>query len=68
MWNIANAKADWESPALKPSMMCKNWCDDACTWESSWSTLHIFLKSDFKDVKCPGAHDPILGRSCPGVN
>ena len=67
LWNMLSAKADWESPALSPSNMCKNWCDDECTWETSWSTMHIFLKADFKDVTCPGAKDPILGMSCQGV-
>jgi hypothetical protein len=67
-WNLLSGKADWESPALTPAMMCKNWCDDECTWESSWATMHLFTKKDYADLECPGVSkfDPI-GISCTGV-
>lgn len=68
-WNILTGKEDWESPALTPALMCQNWCDDSCTWDSSWATMHLFVKQDYKDLKCPGASklDPI-GISCSGVS
>jgi hypothetical protein len=69
LWNLASGKADWESPALTPKLMCKNWCDDDCTWESSWSTMHLFTQKDYNDLECPGVSrfDPI-GISCSGVS
>ena len=69
LWNIASGKADWESPALTPSLMCKNWCDDECTWESSWATMHLFTRKDYLELECPGVSkfDPI-GISCSGVS
>ena len=65
LWNIASGKADWEVPALTPSLMCKNWCDEDCTWKSSWSTMHLFTQKDYEGLVCPGAD--ILGVSCSGV-
>lgn len=69
VWNIASGKEDWESPALTPTLMCENWCDDECTWKSSWATMHLFLHKDYADVKCPGVSkfDPV-GVSCSGVS
>eukprot|EP01031_Cornospumella_fuschlensis_P030228 gene30228-36531_t len=58
------AKHDWEAPALSPSNMCQNWCDDSCTWKTSaWSTMHIYLSSAWKGLKCPGG-EGMFDRSC----
>lgn len=60
---LLTGAADWESPDLGPRGMCLNWCDDACTWETpEWSTMHIYLSSDWQTLTCPNAD--AIGRSC----
>lgn len=51
--------SDWEVPALDTTKMCKNFCDEACYWEDSWSTMHIYLNYDG-----PNKDNP---RTCPGA-
>mmetsp|Transcript_29153 Transcript_29153/g.70987 ORF Transcript_29153/g.70987 Transcript_29153/m.70987 type:complete len:293 (-) Transcript_29153:64-942(-) len=45
----------WEPTALINYLMCKNWCDDDCTFEgtSAWSTMHVYFR-DYNKVTCPG--------------
>jgi len=56
--------ADWEVPALPSSLMCQNFCDDDnCKFDSSYATMHIYLSSEWEDLKCPSGSGPV-GRSC----
>jgi hypothetical protein len=41
---LFSADNDWEVPAVTANQMCLNWCDDACAYKTSWSTMHIFLQ------------------------
>lgn len=56
---------DWETPALTPSLMCQNFCASNCAWKTDlWSTMHIYLNSEWDGLECPGGSG-IVGRSCP---
>jgi len=61
MWS-AN---EWEPVPLWDWAMCKNTCDQDCTFEGThaWSTLHVYFR-DHNDVKC----DPLLECMVPGVS
>jgi len=49
------ASNDWDFPAVTGKLMCYNWCDAECAWEtSSWSTMHVFVSSSYASVVCPG--------------
>lgn len=50
-----SASNDWDIPAVNGKLMCYNWCDEACAWETSaWSTMHVFVSSGHASVTCPG--------------
>lgn len=56
---------DWETPALTASLMCQNFCAKDCHWTTwFWSTMHIYLNSDWESATCPGGSG-LVGRSCP---
>lgn len=71
------SSGDWDVvPAicgLSASLMCKNWCNNDCKWNTSWwATQHVFFNANPKDVKCANPisylKDPILaaaGGECP---
>jgi len=60
---------DWETPALTPSEMCLNFCDDSCSWDGVdyWSTMHIYLNSQWSYIGCPNGKTPI-DRECPTLD
>jgi len=34
----------WDIIPIPSFLMCKNWCDDACDWDTMfWSTMHIYF-------------------------
>ena len=67
LWYLLTGAADWESPALPSSLMCENFCDDdACHWDVTWATMHIYLSSEWEELTCPGGSGPV-GRSCTMV-
>eukprot|EP00053_Salpingoeca_punica_P005234 m.53244 g.53244 ORF g.53244 m.53244 type:complete len:286 (+) comp13142_c0_seq1:63-920(+) len=43
----------WDGIALPNFLMCKNWCDKACTFGDThfWSTMHIYM-NDYKQATC----------------
>jgi len=43
----------WDPIALLDALMCKNWCDTACTFSdtSFWSTGHMYLR-DYTQATC----------------
>ena len=57
---------DWETPSLNPSNMCENFCNSTCTWPgvSSWSTMHIYVNSQWSYISCPNG-EGIIKRYCP---
>ena len=64
---LLHGPGDWEMPALNPSNMCQNFCNDGtCQWPGvkSWSTMHIYFNSQWSDIKCTGGSGPV-GRYCP---
>jgi len=57
---------------LTNRLMCLNWCDSACDFESErWATYHFFVSSSTDDVVCEnpmGISNPFsyaFGRDCP---
>jgi hypothetical protein len=44
---------EWDPLPLINYLMCKNWCDSACTFSdtSAWSTLHVYLR-DYTQATC----------------
>lgn len=61
---LTTGAADWESPALTESGMCLNWCDETCSFETpQWATMHIYLSSNWDDLKCPNGEGS-FDRSC----
>ena len=58
---------------LTADLMCKNFCNSGCEWDTSWwATQHVFFNANPDSVKCadPVAiwKDPILfgaGGACP---
>jgi len=48
-WNVQQGVFDrhsWDSIAIPSFLMCKNWCDDSCSWQdtSFFSTGHVFFR------------------------
>ncbi len=35
----------WDKVCIPNFLMCKNWCDDSCSWSGTllWSTMHVFF-------------------------
>ena len=67
--HLLNGPGDWEMPALSPSNMCQNFCNDGtCQWPGvkSWGTMHIYFNSQWSNIKCPGGAGPV-GRYCPAT-
>jgi len=58
-------RGDFDFPFVTAGLMCLNWCDSRCSWAKTnlFATMHIFLNSQFKTLKCANAD--WLGRSCP---
>lgn len=53
---------DWDTPALTATLMCDNFCQANCHWNTHfWSTMHLYLNSDWKTAECPGDKE----RMCP---
>lgn len=58
---------------LTADLMCENWCNKACKWDTSWwATQHVFFNKDPTTVKCANPvkwwRAPILaaaGGECP---
>jgi charged multivesicular body protein 7 len=46
---------EWDPIPLINYLMCKNWCDSACTFSdtSAWSTLHVYFR-DYTQATCAG--------------
>lgn len=42
----------WERIPLPSPLMCKNWCDSNCHWDTWWSTMHFYFK-DIELATCP---------------
>jgi len=57
----------WDQPPLPPSLMCQNWCDDSCAWHNTWSTIHIFLTSDWATIVPEPNEGPPVYRSCENL-
>jgi len=61
----------WDRPVLSPPLMCQNWCEDStCNWPQvyGWSTLHIFLNSQWPSILPADNQGPPVYRSCSDVN
>jgi len=59
----------WDGNPLTGPLMCQNWCDDSCSWDAPlWSTLHIFLTSDYVNILPPNNEGPPVYRTCVAVN
>jgi len=56
----------WDIVPLPGFLMCKNWCDNKCTWKDTnfWSTSHIYF-NDEKKVICGGG---CTRSCCPGFD
>eukprot|EP00929_Paragymnodinium_shiwhaense_P093164 TRINITY_DN5328_c0_g1_i1.p1 TRINITY_DN5328_c0_g1~~TRINITY_DN5328_c0_g1_i1.p1 ORF type:complete len:334 (+),score=62.98 TRINITY_DN5328_c0_g1_i1:89-1090(+) len=67
------ATNEWEPKSLSNPEMCKNLCDDECTFEGltsagPWSTAHVYFR-DHSSVTCPaslkcGLNWPLPRGSC----
>jgi hypothetical protein len=52
----------WDIVPIPNFLMCKNFCNSACSWPQHewkvWATQHVYFRDDVETLTCPAGSCP----------